>query len=1049
MNHIIDAALLRSRTVLMLFTLIMITGLVTMVTIPKESSPDIQVPIVYVSVTHEGIAPEDADRLIYKPLESELKSLDGLKEMVSTTSQGHVSVMLEFYGDINIDQALVDVREKVDTAKRDLPADSDEPLVKEINVALFPVMIVTLSGDVDESLLYASADRLQDAIEALPGVLSADIVGKREELAEIIVDPARMDNYNLSFAELANLVQNNNQLIAAGDLDTGAGRFSVLVPGLIEEVNDILNMPVKVVGDDVVKFRDIAVGRLTYKDRKDIARVNGKSAVVLEIKKRIGSNIIETLEQVKYILGEAEKILPAGIEVSFSQDESKNIKTMLNDLFNNVLVATILVMIIVLGSLGIRSAFMVSLAIPGSFLIGILLLSAMGYTLNMVVLFSLILSVGMLVDGAIVVTEYADRRMAEGAGKFYAYGEAAKRMAWPIIASTATTLAVFFPLLFWPGTTGDFMMFLPLTLLFTLSASLVMALIVVPTIGSLIGKSGDHNEASLAIMQAAESGNFDNIPGLTGRYIKLLALALKHPFKVFNGALIALILTFIVYGQMGHGVEFFPDVDAEIGLVDIRARGNLALEERDQLVAQVERKIFDMAEVESIYTSTFIKAPNDSAPDLIGRIQVELANWEHRRPADNILADIEQRTQNLPGIIVETQKKQGGPAAGADIQLQITSDNAEDLVAAVHKANAIFQQDAELKDIRSDLPLDGISWELTIDRESASRYGADIATAGSMVRMITGGLKVGTFRPDYTDDEVDISLRYPAENRTIDQFDNINISTRAGLVPISNFTQREAVQQVSNLIRIDGKRRYKLIANVTEGTNSTAKIQQLGELLKQQQWADGIDMKFRGDFENMAETGGFLVKAFFIAIFLMLTILVTQFNSFYHAGLILSAIVLSIVGVLIGLLLLGEPFGVVMSGMGVIALAGIVVNNNIVLIDTFNQLIKEGVPTMDAALRTGAQRLRPVLLTAVTTVLGLVPMVFEWNIDLIHNHVTSGAPSSQWWTQLSTAIAGGLTFATVLTLILTPCLLVIGENSKNHSFLRKLLKKINFFKINV
>ncbi len=1037
MNHFIDASLLRSRTVLMLFTLIMIMGSITLLTIPKESNPDIQVPIVYVSVSHEGIAPEDADRLIYKPLETELKSLDGLKEMVSTASQGHVSITLEFYGDINIDQALIDVRESVDTAKKDLPTDSDEPLVKEVNVALFPVMIVTLSGDVDESLLYGSANRLQDAIESLPGVLSADIVGKREELAEIIVDPARMDNYNLSFAQLANLVQNNNQLVAAGDLDTGAGRFSVRVPGLIEDVNDILNMPVKAVGDDVVKFRDIAVGRITYKDRVDVARINGKSAVVLEIKKRIGSNIIETLEQVKYILNEAEKILPAGIEVGYSQDESKNIKMMLNDLFNNVLVATILVMIIVLGSLGIRSAAMVSLAIPGSFLIGILLLSAMGYTLNMVVLFSLILSVGMLVDGAIVVTEYADRRMAEGAAKFYAYSEAAKRMAWPIIASTATTLAVFFPLLFWPGTTGDFMMFLPLTLLFTLSASLLMALIVVPTIGSVIGKSGDHNAASLATMKAAESGHFENIPGFTGRYIKLLTLALKHPVKIFWSAVSALILTFFIYGQLGHGVEFFPDVDADIGLVDIRARGNLSLQERDAIVAQVERKIFDMAEVESIYTSTFIDAPNDSAPDLIGRIQIELANWEHRRLADAILADIEIRTQDLPGIIVETQKKQGGPAAGADIQLQITSDNPEDLVMAVNQANAIFQKDNELKDIRSDLPLDGISWELNINRESASRYGADIATAGNMVRMVTGGLKVGSFRPDFTDDEVDISLRYPTENRTIDQFDSININTSAGLVPISNFMQRDAVQQVSSLIRIDGKRRYKLLANVTEGTNSTAKIQQLGELLKQQQWADGIDMKFRGDFENMEETGNFLVMAFFIAIFLMLTILVTQFNSFYHAGLILSAIVLSIVGVLIGLLLLGEPFGVVMSGMGVIALAGIVVNNNIVLIDTFNQLIKEGVPTIDAALRTGAQRLRPVLLTAVTTVLGLVPMVFQWNIDLINNHVTAGAPSSQWWTQLSTAIAGGLTFATVLTLVLTPCLLVIGENQKEKRLTKK------------
>lgn len=1041
MNNIIDAALHRSRTILMLFGLIMIVGVVTMITIPKESNPDIQVPIVYVSVTHEGISPEDADRLIYKPLETELKSLDGLKEMISTASQGHLSIMLEFYGDVDIDQALIDVRERVDTAKNELPKDSDEPLVKEVNVALFPVMIVTLSGDVDESVLYASANKLQEAIETLPGVLGADIVGKRDELAEIIVDPARMDNYNLSFAQLVSLVGNNNQLVAAEDLDTGAGRFSVKVPGLIEDVNDILNMPVKVVGDDVVKFRDIAVGRLAYKDRKDIARVNGKRAVVLEIKKRIGSNIIDTLDQVKYILDQAKDQLPAGIEVSYSQDESKNIKDMLNDLFNNVLVATILVMIIVLGSLGLRSATMVGLAIPGSFLIGILLLDAMGYTLNMVVLFSLILSVGMLVDGAIVVTEYADRRMAEGAHKFHAYSEASKRMAWPIIASTATTLAVFFPLLFWPGTTGDFMMFLPLTLLFTLSASLLMALIVVPTIGTVIGKSGDHNEASLATMRAAEAGHFDDIPGFTGRYIHYLKLALKRPRQIFIGAVVALFLSFIVYGEMGHGVEFFPDVDSDIGLVDVRARGNLSLAERDDLVAQVERKIFDMAEVESIYTSTFIKAPSDSAPDLIGRIQIELSNWEHRRLADDILADIENRTRNLAGIIVETQKKSGGPAAGADIQLQITSDNAEELVKAVKIANEIFQQDPELKDIRDDLPLDGISWELDIDRESASRYGADIATAGAMISMVTGGLKVGSFRPDYTDDEVDISLRYPSENRTIDQFSSINISTPSGLTPISNFMQRHAVQQVSNLIRIDGKRRYRLLANVKEGVNSTAKIEQLGALLKQEQWLASIDMKFRGDFEKMGETGGFLVKAFFIAIFLMLTILVTQFNSFYHAGLILSAIVLSIVGVLIGLLLLGEPFGVVMSGMGVIALAGIVVNNNIVLIDTFNQLIKEGVPAIDAALRTGAQRLRPVLLTAVTTVLGLVPMVFQWNIDLIHNHVTAGAPSSQWWTQLSTAIAGGLTFATILTLILTPCLLVIGEQKKAKKLLKKQAKQ--------
>lgn len=1033
MNQLINAALNRSRTVLMLFALIMVSGIVTMVTIPKESNPDITVPVVYVSVGHEGISPEDADRLIYKPMETELKSLDGLKEMVSTSTQGHQSISLEFYSDVNIDQALIDVREAVDKSKSELPADSDEPIVEEVNLALFPVMVVTLSGDIDESVLYASANKLQDTIETLPGVLSADIVGKREELAEIIVDPARMDNYNLSFAQLATLVGNNNQLVAAGDLDTGAGRFAVKIPGLIEDVNDILDMPVKAVGDDVVKFRDIAVGRLAYKDRQDIARINGKQAVVLEVKKRIGSNIIETLDQVKYILEQAKPQLPAGMEISYSQDASKEIKTMLNDLFNNVLVATILVMIVVLGSLGPRSSSMVGLVIPGAFLMGILLISAMGYTLNMVVLFALILSVGMLVDGAIVVTEYADRRLAEGASKFYAYSEAAKRMAWPIIASTATTLAVFLPLLFWPDTTGEFMKFLPLTLLFTLSASLVMALIVVPTIGAVWGKSGDHNDGSLAMMKAAEEGHLDDLPGFTGRYMRVLKKAVLHPMKVMLASIASLIITLVIYIFLGNGLEFFPDVDADIGLVDIRARGNLSLQERDDLVADVERRIFDMAEVESIYTSTFIKAPNDSANDLIGRIQIELSHWENRRLADVILKDIEQRTSDLPGIIIETQKKQGGPAGGSDIQLQLTTSSStsiEDLTLALNKANEIFYSDKDLKDIRDDSPRDGIEWELDINREQASRYGADITTAGSMVRMVTGGLNVGSFRPDFTDDEVDIRLRYPAINRNIDQFDGINISTSSGLVPISNFMDRQPVPKVGNIIRIDGERRYRLTANVIGDVNPMDKIGELTALLEEKEWPENVTMKFRGDFEKMGETGAFLGKAFMIAIFLMLTILVTQFNSFYHAGLIMSAIILSIVGVLAGLLILGEPFGVVMSGMGVIALAGIVVNNNIVLIDTFNQLIKEGIEPIDAALRTGAQRLRPVLLTAITTILGLLPMVFQWNIDLINNHVTAGAPSSQWWTQLSTAVAGGLAFATILTLILTPCLLVYGEQKR-------------------
>uniref|UniRef100_UPI00257DC38A efflux RND transporter permease subunit n=1 Tax=Thalassolituus sp. UBA2009 TaxID=1947658 RepID=UPI00257DC38A len=787
MNSLIDASLQRSRTVLMLFCLIALVGIATLITIPKESNPDITVPFVYVSVVHDGIAPEDADALIYKPLEKELRSLDGLKEMVSTATSGHLSITLEFYTDVNIDQALQDVRQKVDDAKGELPTDSKEPKVKEINVALFPVMVVTLSGEVNESALYAVAEDLQDRLEALPGVLEATIQGKRDEIAEIIVDPARMDNYNLSFNDLARLVGNNNQLVASEDLDTGAGRFGVKVPGLIENIPDILKLPVKADGDTVVLFQDIAVGRLAYKDRKNAARVNGKPAVTLEIKKRIGSNIIDTLDQVKGIINEVKPYWPAGIDVGVTQDESVQIKDMLNDLFNNVLVATLLVMILVLGSLGLRSSLMVGMAIPGAFLMALIVLSMMGYTLNMVVLFSLILSVGMLVDGAIVVTEFADRRLAEGATKLQAYSEAAKRMAWPIIASTATTLAVFLPLLFWPGTTGEFMKFLPLTLLYTLSASLIMALIVVPTIGAVMGKDGHHNNGALSAIEAAEQGRFDELKGFTGGYIRLLSKALKHPLQVLGMAIAALIGSFVLYGSLGHGVEFFPDVDADIGLVDVRARGNLSLLEREELVQQVEKRIFDMAEIQSLYTATFVKAPSDSAADVIGRIQIELVNWEHRRSANQILADIEHRTADIAGIIIETQKKEGGPAAGADIQLQFTAASNEAMVPLLEEVKAIFNADPELKDVRDDRPLEGIEWQLQIDREEATRYGTDIASTGAMIRMITGGQKVGTFQPDFSDDEVEILLRYPLQTRSIDQFEAFNISTPYGLVPVSNF----------------------------------------------------------------------------------------------------------------------------------------------------------------------------------------------------------------------------------------------------------------------
>lgn len=1036
MRAMIEAAINRHRTVIMLFTLLLITGSVTLMTIPKESSPDVTIPNVYVSVTHDGISPEDADSLLYEPLETQLQGLEGLKEMISTATFGHLSIQLEFYSNVNIDDALDDVRNKVNDAVGELPVDSKEPVVREINVALFPVMVVTLAGDVTENVLYFAADELKKRIESLPGVLEVNIQGKREQVAELIIDPAKMDNYGLSLTEVGNLLRNNSLLVATEDLNNEEGRFSVKIPGRIEDIEGLLRLPVKSVGDEVVLFQDVAVGRLAFKDPSTGARVNGERAVALEIKKRIGANIIETLDEVREITRAAEAALPQGVKIGVIQDESKQIRTMLNDLFNSVLVATLLVFIIILGSLGVRSSLLVGLAIPGAFLMGIMAINGMGDTLNMVVLFALILSVGMLVDSAIVVVEYADRRLAEGACPRDAYKEGASRMAWPIIASTATTLAVFLPLLFWPGVMGGFMKYLPLTLLFTLTGSLIMALIVIPAVGKVVGRPGHHDQESLDKIFAAEKGEFDKLTGFSASYVKVLRKALENPGKTCVAVLAFVIASFGIYGVAGHGTEFFPDVDVDVAMVDIRARGNLSFAEREAIVRDVEYQIFDLAEIDAIYTSVFVRPPQggmeSSPPDLIGRIQLELIDWASRRTADEILRDIEQRTAHMPGIVIETRKKEGGPAGGPPIQLQLSGRSEAELIPVVDEMLALLKADNELKDVRDDRPLDGVEWRLDIDREEAVRYGASVAEIGSLVRMITGGQIITQFQPDYSDEELDILLRYPASKRTIDLFTDVNIKTAKGLIPLSQFVTRTAIPKTGDIVRVDGKRRYLITANVTEGVNSNEKIAQLGEQLKKIDWQEkNVMPKFRGDFEQQEETGIFLMSAFSIAIFMMVTLLVTQFNSFYQAGLIMSAIVLSVAGVLMGLLIRGEPFGIVMSGVGVISLAGIVVNNNIVLIDTYNSMRSSGLSAFDAALRTGAIRLRPVLLTAVTTVVGLIPMVMQWNIDLLHREFSMGAPSSQWWTQLSTAIAGGLTFATVLTLILTPSLLVWRDRRKD------------------
>jgi multidrug efflux pump len=1031
MNSLIEAALERSRTVLLTLALVLIAGSVAYVTIPKESDPDVNIPIIYVSMTHEGISPEDAERLLVRPMEKELRGIEGVKEMRSTAGEGHASVLLEFEAGFDSDAALIDVREKVDVAKSELPEDTDEPTVNEVNVGLFPVLVVVLSGDVPERTLLRLSRNLRDEVEGLPGVLEADIAGDRDEVLEIVIDPLRLESYNISYEQLLTTVSRNNQLIAAGAYDTGNGRFAIKVPGLFKSLDDILSLPVKVEGDAVVTVRDITSVRRTFKDPTSYARFDGRRAIAIEIKKRLGENVIETIEQVRALTTAEAADWPAGVEVSFIQDRSIDIRNMLRDLQNNVISAVILVMIVVIGALGLRSSFLVGLAIPGSFLTGILVISALGLTMNIVVLFSLILAVGMLVDGAIVVTEFADRRMAEGADRRQAYGEAAKRMAWPITASTATTLAAFMPLLFWPGVVGEFMKFLPITLIATLTASLVMALVFVPTVGAYIGRPGSTSPSVLAALAAGEHGDLNAIGGITGRYARMLATIVRHPFKVMVVSILLLVGVQAYYATHGNGVEFFPDVEPEQAQVLVHARGNLSIDEKDALVREVEHEVLDVAGIRSVYTRTgeADQGGQERAEDVVGVIQIEFVDWNDRRPAARIFDEIRDRTRDLAGIRVEVTKPDAGPPTGKPVQLHLSSRFPDAIDPVLDRVLEHVRTVDGLTDIEDTRPIPGIEWQIAVDREQASRFGADIVHVGNVVKLVTNGIKIDDYRPDDADEEVDIRVRFPSDERTLSQLDELRVTTDNGLIPISNFVTRTPQPKVGTVHRTDARRVLAVKADVAEGVLADDKIREIRAWLETQSFDPRVSIEFKGEDEEQRKAEAFLSKAFGVALFIMAIILVTQFNSFYQAVLILSAVILSTIGVMIGLIVTGQPFGIVMTGIGVITLAGVVVNNNIVLIDTYGQLRRTGMEPLEAVVRTGVQRLRPVFLTALTTVLGLMPMVLGTNIDLLSRSVTVGGPSTQWWVQLATAVASGLAFATVLTLVVTPSLLALGTSA--------------------
>jgi len=1037
----IKASISRSRTTLSIFVMIMLTGLVSYLSIPVELNPDVTVPVVVTTIIHEGISPEDAERLLSKPVEVELKALEGVRQIRSFSSEGAATIVTEFDVTFDSDQALVNTRTAIDRAKAKFPQSTEEPFIQEVSAATMPVVQIAIGGkDVPERVLLKVAQDLQRAIETLPEILSADMVGNREELLEALIDPTQLETYGVTNQQIIQAVTNNNRLIPAGSVNTGQGSFSVKLPGLIESEQDLFDLPIVATERGVMTLSDIAQVRRTFKDAERYSYANGNRSISINVQKRKGANLIAAMDKIDLIVEGMLPNLPPAVDISYMNNTAPIVIEQNLGLQGNMVTSMVLVLIVVIAAVGIRSGILVTLSVPFSFLFAFIIISMLGFTYNFMVIFGLLLGLGMLIDGAIVMVEFADTKMAEGYSKEDAYQETVNRMFWPIIASTMTTLAAFLPLMFWPGIAGEFMRYLPITVFAVLVGSLMYALWFAPTLGALFGKSTSKVKPTLAMSHSSDSLDLSKLGMISRVYAAILRTAVKVPGLVFIASVGTLIGIVTAYLNFGKGVEFFTSVEPNQTQIQVFARGNFSPIEIRDMVLDVEDRIVQVGYIKNVVTQSgsgqSLGGGQSSAPDLIGTIFVEFVDRRIRDVDGFELEDLYRAAiTDIPGVKAEVATIEQGPPVGKELQIEFYGEDLDDLISEARRVRDYIANDMTgLIDIDDTTPIPGIEWEINVDRARAAMFGANITEVGTAVQLMTNGIFMGDYRPDDTEEEVDIRVRYPEKYRGLEQIDTIQVNTGTGLAPISSFIQREAGPKVSSIQRVDGNRVIYVRANPAPGIVTSNKLIELQEWLVENPLAPGVNYQFRGANEEQEASFAFLLQAFVLALMLMAILLVTQFNSYYQALLILSSVLLSTTGVLLGLLITGQTFSVILTGVGIVALAGIIVNNNIILIDTYNYLrvTHKEWTLQEIILQTGLQRLRPVFLTTFTTGCGLLPLAMHVSIDLIGAELEVGGPITSQWVKLAGAIVFGLSFGTILTLIVTPAMLALPAKMREH-----------------
>lgn len=1026
---VFDFCITRKRSVIFSMVMLVLCGIYSYLHIPKEDKPEVKLPNIYVLVTQRGISAEDARKMLVQPLEVGLQGLKGVKQVTSYAYEGAAAVNIAFDAGVDPDSSLRDVRDKVNDTIPKLPRGADRPVVKQIDLSLLPVVNVVLTSELPQRDLLYIARKARDQILKIPAVLDVNIAGSSDEALQIIIKPEIIEKYKLSIDNLQKIITSNNLLITAGTIQKTDGEFSIKAPGLINDFKSLMDLPVYSNNGKVLKLTDIAAVKRDYKDLDIIARSNGHSSVVLEVSKRSGQNILEVVKATKAVITDVKQYWPEGVEVLYSNDTSSHVNDQVQELENGILFAALLVFIIIVGAVGMKSAILIALSLPVSFFSCILIMHLCGYSLNVVVLFSLILTVGMVVDDAIVVTEYADRQLIAGKSSEESYLEAARRMFVPIFTATLVKVVVFLPFLFWPGVLGEFMKYMPITVLIIMTNSLAFALFFQPAIGSLLMRNHPPvSEEEFKSIIASESGPLSDIKGFTGKYLVLLQRVLKKPGRFAGGTVALMFITIAVFAKFSVGVEFFPQIEPDNATLLVRAGGNLSIWQKDAIMREVEDKIFAFKDqVKVFYTKVGKVDQSHQIPeDTIGTIALEFSDWKWRDKASVVIDAMLKSVSDIPGVIIEINEQRTGPVSGKPIQMNVFGTSLEQATQFTEKLQRAMQKDiGGFRDINNSLPTPGIEWVLQIDRELAAKYMLTTAHIGDLLQMAASGLKVSTCRLDDLDYEVDILLRLPAAQRLVSKLSDLRIVNMNGnVIPLNKFVKQQPQPRISQIKRVDKADVVTIESDVQSGLLVDNQIKKLKEWLKKNP-EEGIWVDFKGDSKDQEETASFLRNAFVLILAVTFLIMLTQFNNFYDAGVVMSAVFLSVTGVLLGLLITGRPFGIVMCGIGIIALAGIVLNNNILMVDTFHHLQKHGYDFKEAIIRAGAQRIRPIILTAATAVLGLTPMATSVTLNFIDRSITHGAPSTQWWTQLATSICGGLTFATILTLFFTPCLLAL------------------------